>query len=352
MSQNILVRLEIPLLADPIVNTPRFTFTRWMPLAHDESIVIESEDYVLKLWFDEGCWGRVTHAGGSINKHKNVLVDKVFADVTLLNVPDDLVEYIEQTASAPEPPESPHRLAYRQLGQKVYCVALTRVNRLIAFARSEKGQYWLREHRMDLEKGLYAVNLNFNAQVQISGRWFRWFSDVRQLVIGREGGCQDDRRFIDKESCKAVQDFVQSNRSTSLVGELVAGAEWLAGIGHTRSALTELVTALEVAVADFARHPNAERAFGRVSAQRMKVDSLKGWIDRLGLSGTVNYLLPTIFTEETLPTDLLRTCQEAIQVRQNVVHNAQRRVKKHKLAVYITAVRDTCRLLHSYCESD
>lgn len=347
MGEDILVRFEIPILADEIVNTPDMVFTHWMPLDEDEFIVVREEDATLKLWFDRSCWNRVTHAGGDIPRHRNVLVNKIFADVTLHNIPNELIDYIKLTASSPHPPPGPYQQAYRKLGQRVYLLTLSYLNKLIDYVRTAKGQYWLRQYPMDKVEGTYAVNLAFGAKVRIGSEWFRWFPDVRQLVIGREGGCQDENRFIDKDSWLKAKEFIASSRRTSLVWELLAGAEWLAGVGHRRSALTEAVTALEVAIFDFARLSEGQETSSLPISERVNVSSLRNWIERMGLSGTINYLFPLIFSDEKMPTDLLRECQEAIQQRQNVVHNGQRDVQEEKLSSYLDSIRRLCSILEA-----
>jgi hypothetical protein len=348
MSKDILVRMEIPILAHKIVNTPAMIFSRWMPLNEDEFIVIQGEGATLKLWFDRSCWHNITHAGGDIPDHVNVLVDKVFADVTLHSLSEGLVEYIKLTASEPHPPAGPYQQEYLRLGQKVYLLTITYLNRLISYARSLKGQYWLQEYPVDKVEGLYAVNLAFKACVLIDSEWFRWFPDVKQLIIGREGGCQDRDRLIDQSAWPEVKRFITSERQPSLVWELLAGAEWLAGIGHQRSALTEAVTALEVAISEFAKQPKAEEAFGSLITERMNVTSLKNWVEHMGLSGTVHYLFPVIFPEEKVPTEVLKVCQEAILQRENVVHRGQRDVQKDKLSRYLHAIRKMCRFLEAH----
>ncbi len=348
MSKEILVRMDIPIPAHKIVNTPAMVFSRWMPLDEDESIVVQEENATLRLWFDRSCWHNVTHAGGDIPNHVNVLVDKVFADVTLRDLSEGLVDYIELTATEPHPPESPYQQEYRELGQKVYLLTLTYLNRLINYARSMKGQYWLQEYPLSEAEGLSTVNLAFKARVLIDSEWVRWFPDVRQLVIGRVGGCQDRERFIDKDSWSQVRSFITSKQRASLVRELLAGAEWLAGIGHRRSALTEAITALEAAITTFSNQPKAEEAFGSLITERMNVSSLSNWTEKMGLSGTIHYLFPLVFSEEMMPTDILTDCQEAILERQNVVHNAQRDVQEDKLSVYLEAIRNMCRLLETY----
>ena len=347
MSKAILVRMDIPILAHNIVNTPSMIFSRWMPLEEDEFIVIQEENASLRLWFDKSCWNRVSHVGGDISNYVNVLVTKIFADVTLRDLSDGLVSYIKFTASEPHPPDGPYQQEYRELGQKVYHLVLAYLNRLINYARTIKGQYWLQEYPLNKADGLFAVNQLFNARVRVDSEWVKWFPDVRQLVIGRVGGCQDQERFIDKDSWPRVKEFITSKQRTSLVWELLAGAERLVGIGHRRSALTEAITALEIAISEFSCQPNAEEAFGPLKSERMNVTSLKKWIEHMGLSGTIYYLFPVIFSEEKMPTNILKECQEAILQRENVVHNAQRDVQEEKISMYLEAIRRMCRLLEA-----
>ena len=206
-----------------------------------------------------------------------------------------------------------------------------------------KGQYWLRKYPLDKVEGTYAVHIALGAKVRVGSEWFRWFPDVRQLIISREGGCQDENRFIEQDSWLEAKEFVMSRRRTDLVWELLAGAEWLAGLGHRRSAITEAVTALEVAVFDFARRQ--EDVLDATISSRVNVSSLKNWIEHMGLSGTLNYLFPLIFSEEQIPSDVLGGCQEAIQQRQNVVHNGQRDVREDTLSLCLHSIRSACRLL-------
>lgn len=129
-----------------------------------------------------------------------------------------------------------------------------------------------------------------------------------------------EERFVTQDEWDEIRNFVCGVSSTPLARTLLAGAEALAVNGHTRSALTEAVTALEVALYDFARHPNAERAFAPLLAQRINVASLKNQIKHMGLTASINYLLPTILPESDLPHDVITGCQMAIAQRQNVVH--------------------------------
>ena len=123
MDKDILIRLEIPILTYDIVATPAMIFSRWMPLTEEEFIIVQEEDATLKLWFDRSCLGHVSDVH-DISCHTNILVSKVFADVTLHSLPDELVEYIQVTASRPHPEPGPFQEKYAELGERVYLLIL------------------------------------------------------------------------------------------------------------------------------------------------------------------------------------------------------------------------------------
>ena len=143
------------------------------------------------------------------------------------------------------------------------------------------------------------------------------------------------------EDWNEAREFVLKGRRTRLVDELLVGAEELASEGYRRGALTEAVTALEVAIHEFARHP-ATQAFGAKLGQRMDVPKLSKQVEHLGLSGTVRYLLPAILKNDQVDTEVLRECSRAVEMRQNVVHNGQRDVEEAKLQSAIAGIRRLC----------
>lgn len=347
MDKDVLVRFEIPILAQDIVATPAMIFSRWMPLTEEDFIVVRKEDATFGLWFDRSCLGHVSDVQ-DISRQVNVLVNKLFADVTLHNLSTELVEYIRLTASRPRPEPGPFQEEYAELGKRVYLLTLTHLNRLISYMRAYKGQYWLQEYPID-EGRIYSANIVFKAKALIDSQWVRWYPTSTAVIRVRDGGCRNESRFVDRDTWSKAKEFVASSERTPLVWELLAGAEWLAGMKHRRSALTEAVTALEVAVFKFARRPRAQEAFGPLITERMNVTSLKNWIKHKGLSGTIHYLFPVIFPEEKMPTDLLKGCQAAVQERQNVVHSTPRRdVPEDKLVWYLDSIRKTCAILETY----
>jgi hypothetical protein len=129
---------------------------------------------------------------------------------------------------------------------------------------------------------------------------------------------------------------------------LLAGAEELAANGHTRSALTEAITGLEVALSRFASKPKSQELLGANLAARMGVESIKQQVERMGLTGSVGYLLPLLFPDQILNADVLAGVREAIQERQNVVHSGAREVNPKRLEMFLRHIIQLCTTLKKY----
>ncbi len=342
--------MSVPLPTQPIVPVSKFTFSHWLPLAEEEAITVREDNMTLTFWFDMSCLGHVSDIDESeLSRYVNVLADKVRAEVVVSNVTDELADYIMHTDYYRRgfdfsPQEQRLIDEYGALGERVYRFTVSRVNRLISYARVQKGQYWLEEYVMGPSMSDRFVG--FDPAVTTDGsEWVRWVpSNVSQIHVP----LMDPSRFIKRDDWTAVSEFVRGRSRTPLVGELLAGAEVLAGNGHRRSALTEAVTALEVAISEFSRQPQAEQAFGNVHADRMDVASLKNQVEHLGISRTVKYLLPVLFTEEQLSTETLRVCQKAVTRRQTVVHQGQRDVREDEISLFLRSIRELCSVLDSY----
>ena len=135
------------------------------------------------------------------------------------------------------------------------------------------------------------------------------------------------------------------------VGPPVARQGGLArSVRAPQGALTEAVSALEVAVHAFGRFPSTEKAFGPILGARLRLSSLSEQVQHIGLSGTVKYLLPAIFPEEKLPTEILQGCQEAVEERQNVIHNGKRDVDSNHTVRYLASIRKLCSILETYSD--
>ena len=83
-------------------------------------------------------------------------------------------------------------------------------------------------------------------------------------------------------------------------------------------------------------------------ASSLDREALGRQLDHLGLSATIRYLLPLILPVEVLPDDTLLTCQRAITVRGNVVHQGQRDVNTKETRAMLKALRQLCEILSRY----
>ena len=233
-----------------------------------------------------------------------------------------------------------------ELAERIYVRVLSYFNRLIEYVRIQKGQFWLQEYPLNTDI-MSSEFTKFRSRVRVGETdCSTWYSTEKPQIITL-GPLHSDR-YLDEDAWLEAKEFVVASEKTRLTWELLAEAELLASTGHTRSALTEAITALEIEAYKFGRDIKANQTFGPVLAERMTIHSLKNQIEHMGLSGTINYLFPIIFTQEQMPTELLKTCQEAISQRQNVVHSGQRKVDVETLSRFLTSIREMCTILEGF----
>jgi hypothetical protein len=344
---DLLVHLEIPFLAEPPVGVPALTFAGWLRIGNSQAINLERDGIALKLWFDITTTWQLSQPKEEDLPHMiNVPAHGVFADGIVYDIPDDLLHYMAQRdfTRAPAPEEEPLQQHYDQVAERVLVVVLQTLNRLLSYVRSRKGQYWLSEYPIDSGR-MSSYYVHFKARARsIKGPWFRFGpSNVLPTAFVMES----EERYIRRDEWEEIRAFVRGVGRTPLARTVLAGAEALAASGHTRSALTEAVTALEVALYAFARHPHAERAFGPLLAQRMNAPFLRHQVEHMGLTGSISYLLPAILPEAVLPQKVIQECQGAIAQRQSVVHQGQREVQIEILWTSLAAIRRMWDLLES-----
>lgn len=340
------VFLKIPFDSESLSDShTAITFTHWLPVGRDKGIVVQDGDIRVLLWFDEKCtWWASQPTSDELKKYVNIDARYIYADVQVRGLGPDLLKYIQTRdfSRIPEKVDDPLQLDYIKVARDVLTSAIHRVNRLIAFSRSYKGQYWLSEYKIDFDR-LRSYFCAFEGRAQVDdGPTFMFHpSQTDVMRVTTEG----EDRYVTESDWPALSEFVIGGSKPQLIGELLAGSEHLLSIGHYRSAITEAVTALEVAIFRFAGNCNADKAFAPHMAQRLALGSLKSQVDHLGLSATVNYLLPTVLPEELLPASVISECQFAISRRQTIVHNGQRNVPESDARRAVSAIRACCQLL-------
>lgn len=237
---------------------------------------------------------------------------------------------------------------YVKLGKRILTIAITSFNRLILYARVQKGQYWLKPRQLDLGR-MSSDFAEFKAKIKIADRnWIRLIDPSRTIYI--TVSTPDKARFISESDWPEVVKFVQAENRPSLIFELLANAEDLAGAGYRRNAIIEAIVALEITISEFSKSPQLDKLKGLGLAERLEANSLKSRIDHLGFSTTFEYLIPLLFSEEILPTEILNYCKRAIQIRQNVVHQGQRDVDPTELVTLLQSIRQACSILMNYTD--
>lgn len=347
MSKDILVRLEAPFLPKSHGLSSNILFNQWLPMTNEESILIIDKEFDVKIWFDKTCiYNLRDEPIEELLKRTDIRVNKVFIDVTIKNTSEDLIAYmIADSVKITFAEET--SLEYKRLGNLVIDHAIAYLNRLISYFRNEKGQYWLEEYPPD-PKFYGSRNVEFKTRFQLIGsssQWYRWKPNLETSMV--INALKNDS-FLKREEWQNVIDYIQSTRRTSLTLELLANSEKLLEEGFDRSAIIEAVIALEVAVNSFSKAPNFSDLNNPDIYNRLNISSLKTQIKHLGYSGTVGFLLPILFSETILPSELIKTCNEAIEIRHSIVHTGQRKIKDKNLRYLIGNIRKTCEILKRY----
>ncbi len=282
----------------------------------------------------------------------NTPINKVFVDVECQEVSDDLARFIIDEREALQgrhhglQPDDPacEQLAteYRELGDRVLMAVVFTFNRLVSYARNHKGQHWLRERSARLER-LQSANVVYQSRVTVDGQeWFRWCPpSIDRFTVH----VASDDTSIREEEWESIRLFVGGNSRPDLTLELLSNAYSLIDAALLRGAIVEAVSALETAIAAFSAAPALETPQGKDLCERMDLKSVETQVQKLGLRGTVKYLLPILFPKEVLSTELLRMCQKAVDTRNTVIHRGQRTVSEKRIRRLVGAVRQLCEVL-------
>jgi hypothetical protein len=374
MSKTLRVQYLIP-FSDEEWEGSCMTFHRWLPDGENECLIRQQDNITARLWFDGNCVASLYPVDKEeISKSIKVFVSKVYVDIRIANVSEELAAFIYDERDSPRNihyginPDhieySRLRSEYKILGWKVLKFALMTYNRFIAFARNNKAQYRLRERPLD-ENRMSSMDIGFHAKVYSEGNdWVRWCPSSTDRITCYYTVETSGKNSIKQEEWNRIQEFISSNSRPNLILELLANAQLLIDQGHGRSAIIEAASALETAVFSFSKKGSLDKLIlsflkeGKLDELvldnlllRFDANQLKSQIKEMGLSGSLRFLLPILFPAEVLPTEILNHCQTLILIRNNVVHNGQRDVDEEKARLLISSVRRTCEIITQYIES-
>jgi hypothetical protein len=127
-------------------------FYQWLPIGSQQGIHYVQSGYTLLLWFDATCtvWAG-DRTEEEITRTVNVSAYRVYADITVDNLQEDLLEYMRSRdfTRQPTPNEEELTQRYENHGREVFSIVRDGLNHLLTFARTEKGQYWLTPYKID-----------------------------------------------------------------------------------------------------------------------------------------------------------------------------------------------------------
>jgi hypothetical protein len=224
MSKDLLVRLDVPIPTQPIAPHPGLIFNRWLPIKEGEALIFEETGFETTLWFDMTCLdqGFTSFTGDPLSKWANVTGARLFIDVTAKNISDELIEFIFATANRSEISDSQMNRRYEDLNNQVIRTGLKCLDRLIAYFRIEKGQYWLDNYRylydtylLD-ERNKMPFHVAFKVKARLRAKdstWVKWNPPCTG-VLAIPGNAD---RYVKQEEWAQVIDFVKSGRRPTLV---------------------------------------------------------------------------------------------------------------------------------------
>ena len=251
----------------------------------------------------------------------NISTHYIYADLVIHDYDEDLLGFIisPDSISTDKRPEMIEKS--KEWGNTLLDAVVINFNKIILYARSLKGQFWLQEYLLGED-----YFMHFEAMGKIGdGEWFRFDPIIeKSFTIIMPSSYE---RYFDEKSWHQAKDFVLSESRPDFYLVLLSEAELFQSKGNNRVALTEAVSALETMVYKFASDKKSPLYFPQEISERMGFSSLNNTVRHLGLTATINYLFPILFKEEQIPQKTLNDCQEAIVTRGNIVHNGQKRCR-------------------------
>ena len=356
MVKSISLQMLVLIPANDFVPNYELNFKQWLPESEKDTIVIIENSLTFKLIIDRECapyFMKVAELGLpgfsnlEVSQWLSIAVNKIKVEIELDQISDELADTVKKVSQNLPVANREVLQDYFELSKQIFISVGTRVNRIISFFRNQKGHFWLQEYPVtDQRLGEFLDFWQTKVKLE-NGQWVKWLN--LQEAYPTRARSSEHGRELSSEEWPRLKEFVQDISSRPpLVPEILSNAEALAAQGHKRSALAEVVTALERAVASFGKNANMNKLFGRIMAERMGTARLEKQIEHLGLTGTVNYLFPVIFTEEQIPLDLLKACQQALDDRHKIVHLGQRELDESKVSSYLVAVRKLCEILYDF----
>ena len=180
--------------------------------------------------------------------------------------------------------------------------------------------------------------ITLNARFTIDGnKWHRLnpkISDAISIEISSES------TWISKDDWIKASNFVSTNEKIKGYEEILSHAKWHNANGLLRTAISEAVSALELQF-DAVKNIRKEKFPTQILVDP-NIDILRH-MDHLGFSVSFDTILPLSVKESEVKNTIFRECYEAILLRNNVLHNGQRRLEKYTVRKLINSIKDVCK---------
>jgi hypothetical protein len=170
-------------------------FNEWLPGSEDAITITAARGVCVRLWMDLSCVGHLgTPAPEEIRRMVNVKVQTMLVDVSVAGVEEALQNYIFEGKNSAAQREHQTKLQadYDELGYQILCCVVEALNRLFAFARSIKGQYWIGEYEIRPDR-LPSDFVQFAAKILTpNGKW-QDFIPGTTINLGGSSTCSPER---------------------------------------------------------------------------------------------------------------------------------------------------------------
>lgn len=345
-SKNISFRLRIPVTSNKD-DVWGVIAHEWLPVEEDTQFEIDSEGikYIINGFDDRG------RGREEVSRHFNPSFHFFEVEIFIKDVNTDILDLIRGSTVDMVDEGSTCGAAYAALVRKFLKQAITIINRMIDYLRVEKGQSWLRPHAIN-DGMLTTFSYIFNCMVKIDNdKYLPWHINCAQVVgpfsISSLLSREVPSYYLLSDDWQRLISYTRSSANLPTVLELLSNAELLFTQGNLRSAVIEGVIALEIAVNRFCEKPNVQERKD-LSNSKQSLSGLKKTLDHIGFSTTFIYLLPLVFTEEQFSADLFINCKNAIELRNTIVHQGQKRILVENAEGSVAVRRKACEILRSF----
>jgi len=287
-------------------------FFKWLPTLQNDILKITIDDITLEIFIEIKY--KETSDFGVIEENKismsNHWIKTLFI---ILNVPVD--DASDNSFYELNPPPS--------ILSKVVKTLRHFESSFYSIVRNDLGQYWLpNSHEIDSLKDEQILT---NIQIFHSGKWIQF---CRDIILGESNFPIPDIQ-INQERWYQLKELITNRYRCDLSLVFYRNAEYYLRHKNFRVAMVEVCIALERAINTFIKNHMDEAA-------QMKLSPI---LNGNSLTDKVNELLPFLLPDDVIDNKVIDNCSDAVNLRNNIIHNSQVKIDKEKVSLYINEIK-------------